>query len=338
MAKTTAPAEKNDAVPPSPTRRAGARGTVYNNVLETIGGTPLVRTSKFTAKYNLNVDVLAKLEFFNPMSSIKDRSALAIIEAAENAGKIIPGKSVIIESSSGNMAISLAFVAAAKGYRIILVMPESVPLERRKLLLLYGAEVVLTAAERGMKGAIETAQTLMKNTQFSWAPDQFNNPAAIEMHASTTAEELWADTNGRIDILVAGVGTGATISGIAQALKQKNPAFKSYAVEPAESPVLSGGDPGQHKIQGIGVGFKPPLLGKAAVDGIIQVPGADALEMARQIVRLEGIPCGISTGAAFAAVLDVAQIPASAGKTIVVMASSSSERYLSTELFKKLEN
>ena len=162
MAKTTAPAEKNDAVPPSPTRRAGARGTVYNNVLETIGGTPLVRTSKFTAKYNLNVDVLAKLEFFNPMSSIKDRSALAIIEAAENAGKIIPGKSVIIESSSGNMAISLAFVAAAKGYRIILVMPESVPLERRKLLLLYGAEVVLTAAERGMKGAIETAQTLMK--------------------------------------------------------------------------------------------------------------------------------------------------------------------------------
>ena len=220
MAKTTAPAEKNDAVPPSPTRRAGARGTVYNNVLETIGGTPLVRTSKFTAKYNLNVDVLAKLEFFNPMSSIKDRSALAIIEAAENAGKIIPGKSVIIESSSGNMAISLAFVAAAKGYRIILVMPESVPLERRKLLLLYGAEVVLTAAERGMKGAIETAQTLMKNTQFSWAPDQFNNPAAIEMHASTTAEELWADTNGRIDILVAGVGTGATISGIAQALKQ----------------------------------------------------------------------------------------------------------------------
>lgn len=337
MAKSPAAAEKT-AAPSSLTRRAAARGMIYNNVLETIGGTPLVRASKFTAKYDLDVDVLAKLEFFNPMGSVKDRAALAVIEAAESAGKISPGKSVIIESSSGNMAVSLAFVAAAKGYRIILVMPESVPLERRKLLLLYGAEVVLTAAERGMKGAVEAAQTLMKNTQYSWTPDQFNNPAAIEMHASTTAEELWADTNGKIDILIAGVGTGSTISGIAQALKAKNPAFKTYAVEPAESPVLSGGEPGQHKIQGIGVGFKPPLLGKAAVDGIIQVPGADALEMARQVVRLEGIPCGISTGAVFAAVLDVAQIPGSKGKTIVVMASSSSERYLSTELFKKLEN
>ena len=338
MAKSPAAAAEKTAAPSAPTRRAAPRGTIYNNVLETIGGTPLVRTSKFTAQYDLDVDVLAKLEFFNPMSSIKDRAALAVIEAAERAGKIAPGMSVIIEASSGNMAVSLAFVAAVKGYKIILVMPESVPLERRKLLLLYGAEVVLTAAERGMKGAVETAQTLMKNTQHSWTPDQFNNPAAIEAHASTTAEELWADTNGKIDILIAGVGTGSTISGIAQALKAKNPGFKAYAVEPAESPVLSGGEPGQHKIQGIGVGFKPPLLGKAAVDGIIQVPGTDALEMARQVVRLEGIPCGISTGAAFAAVLDVAQIPGSKGKTIVVMASSSSERYLSTELFKKLEN
>lgn len=318
-------------------KAAPSGGKVYNNIFETIGHTPLVRVPKFIAAHKLESDVLAKLEFFNPLGSIKDRTALAILNAAEKAGKITPGKSTIIEATSGNMAISLAFVASAKGYKIILVMPESVSLERRKLLLFYGAELVLTAAEKGMKGSIEIAQGLLKQTKDSWAPDQFNNAVAAQVHGETTAEELWADTAGKIDILICGVGTGATITGISQVLKSKNPNFKSFAVEPAESAVLSGGEPGQHKIQGIGVGFKPPLLNKSAMDGIIQVPSKDAIETARAVSRLEGIPCGISAGACFAAALEVAQLPENKGKTIVVMVASFAERYISSDLFQRVE-
>ena len=319
-------------------RVAAPRGKIYNTIFETIGGTPMVRVSKFIAKYGLQADIVAKLDFFNPLGSVKDRTALAMIEAAEKAKRIEPGKTTIIEASSGNMAISLAFVAAMKGYKLVVVLPESVPLERRKLLLFYGAELVMTAAEKGMKGASEIAASLLKQTRDAWTPDQFNNPSGILAHAESTAEEIWADTGGKADILVCGVGTGATITGVGQALKQKKAAFKTYAVEPAESPVLSGGEPGQHKIQGIGAGFKPPLLSKAAVDGIIQVPSDDAMAMAREVARIEGIPCGISSGANFAAALEVARTPESKDKVIVVMVPSFAERYIATDLFQKIEN
>ncbi|MGB4106303.1 MAG: cysteine synthase A [Alphaproteobacteria bacterium] len=335
MVTKTAP--KKEVAPPS-ARATTARGKVYNDIFETIGGTPLVRAKKFIAKYKLEADVLAKLEFFNPLGSIKDRTALAMVEAAEQAGHISPGKTTIIEASSGNMAISLAFVAATKGYKLIIVLPESVSLERRKFLLFYGAELVLTAAEKGMKGANEIAASLMKQTQDAWTPDQFHNASGPVAHAEGTAEEIWADTGGKVDVLICGVGTGATITGIAHVLKEKKKDFKAFAVEPAESPVLSGGDPGQHKIQGIGVGFKPPLLNKSAVDGVIQVPGQQALEMAREVSRLEGIPCGISSGANFAAALHAAQLPENKGKTIVVMVPSFAERYIASELFQRLEN
>lgn len=334
---TKASSKKQEAAPAS-ARATTPRGKVYNDVFETIGGTPLVRMSKFMAKYQLGAEVLAKLEFFNPSGSTKDRTALAMVESAEKAGHIAPGKTTIIEASSGNMAISLAFVAAMKGYKLIIVLPESVSLERRKFLLFYGAELVLTAAEKGMKGANEIAASLMKQTHDAWTPDQFNNASGVAAHAQGTAEEIWTDTGGKVDVLVCGVGTGATISGIAQVLKGKKPGFQAFAVEPAESPVLSGGDAGQHKIQGIGVGFKPPILDKAAVDGVIQVPSQQALDMAREVSRLEGIPCGISSGANFAAALHAAQLPENKGKTIVVMVPSFSERYISSELFRKLEN
>ncbi len=337
-AKSSEKREKEAAPTAAPTKAAAPSGRkIFGNIFETIGHTPLVRVPKFIEKYKLEADVLGKLEFFNPLGSVKDRAAFAIIEAAEKAGKITPGKTTIVESSSGNMAISLAFVAAGKGYKLILVMPESVTLDRRKHLLFYGAEIVLTAADKGMKGANDIAQSLLKQTKDSWSPDQFNNANATVAHSETTALEIWNDTGGKVDILVAGVGTGATITGIAQVLKQKNPAFKSYAVEPAESPVLSGGEPGQHKIHGIGAGIKPPLLHKSAVDGIIQVPSKQALETAREVARLEGIPCGISSGATFWAAREIAQMPESKGKTIVVMVSSFAERYTSTDLFQKID-
>jgi cysteine synthase A len=322
----------------SSNRAVSPRGKIYNDIFETIGGTPLVRASKFMAKYGLQADILAKLEFFNPLGSIKDRTALAMVESAENAKAITPGKTTIIEASSGNMAISLAFVAATKGYKLIIVLPESVPLERRKLLLFYGAELVLTAAERGMKGSAEVAAGLMKQTHDAWTPDQFNNEAGPMAHAEGTAEEIWADTGGKADILICGVGTGATVTGLAQVLKEKKKGFKIFAVEPAESPVLSGGNPGQHRIQGIGVGFKPPLLSKSAIDSIIQVPDGQALEVAQEISRLEGFPCGISGGANFAAAVEVAQMPESKGKSIIVMVPSFAERYIASDLFKRIEN
>lgn len=336
--KSTSSSKKTNETAISSNRAVNSRGKIYNDIFETIGGTPLVRASRFMAKYGLGAEILAKLEFFNPLGSTKDRTALAMVESAENAKAITPGKTTIIEASSGNMAISLAFVAAMKGYKLIIVLPESVPLERRKLLLFYGAELVLTAAERGMKGANEIAASLMKQTQDAWTPDQFNNAAGPMAHAESTAQEIWTDTGGKADILICGVGTGATITGIAEVLKEKKKGFKVFAVEPAESPVLSGGDPGQHRIQGIGAGFKPPLLSKSAIDSIIQVPDGQALDAAREVSRLEGFPCGISGGANFAAALDVAQMPESKGKSIIVMVPSFAERYIASDLFKRIEN
>lgn len=309
------------------------RGKIYNSILDTIGATPLVRVPKFTEKYKLEAEVLAKLEFFNPIASVKDRIGFAMIEAAERAGKITPGKTVLIEPTSGNTGIALAFVASAKGYRLILTMPETMSIERRKMLAFYGAEVVLTVAERGMKGAIEKAEQLMEEHADSFCPSQFDNPANPQMHRETTAEEIWGDTDGKADILIAGVGTGGTLTGVSQVLKARKPGFKSYAVEPAESPVISGGEPGSHKIQGIGAGFVPGNLDTSMIDETIQITSTEALETAREVAKLEGVPCGISSGAAFAAAKRVAQMPENKGKMIITIVPSFAERYISTALF-----
>ncbi len=326
------------AAPSGPlVKDAPARGKIYNNILETIGATPLVRVPKFSEKYGLEADILVKLEYFNPLSSVKDRIAFAMIEAAEQAGKITPGKTVIVEPTSGNTGIGLAFVSAAKGYRLILTMPESMSLERRKMLRLLGAELKLTPTEKGMKGAIEAAAEIAAEHEDSFVPSQFDNPANPQIHRETTALEIWADTDGGCDILVAGVGTGGTLSGISKALKQKKEGFKTYAVEPEESPVISGGDPGPHKIQGIGAGFVPKNLDTALVDGVVKVDSATAFETAREMARLEGIACGISSGAAMAAAKEVAKMPENKGKQIVVILASSADRYISTALFDGLE-
>ena len=243
-----------------------ARGKIYENILETIGGTPLVRVPKFTAKYKLQADVLAKLEFFNPLASVKDRIGFAMIEAAERAGKLKPGKSIIIEPTSGNTGIALCFVAAAKGYKLILTMPESMSIERRKMLQFYGAQLILTPAEKGMKGAIEAAKKAMEeHGEDAFMPSQFDNPANVQIHRETTAFEIWKDTDGKADILISGVGTGGTLTGVSQMLKKNKSEFKTYAVEPEESPVISGGEPGPHKIQGIGAGFVPDILDKSLI-------------------------------------------------------------------------
>lgn len=315
-----------------------ARGKIYENILETIGGTPLVRVPKFTAKYKLQADILAKLEFFNPLASVKDRIGFAMIEAAERAGKIKPGKSIIIEPTSGNTGIALAFVAASKGYKLILTMPESMSIERRKMLQFLGAELILTPVEKGMKGAIEAAKKAMEeHGENAFMPSQFDNPANVQIHRETTAYEIWKDTEGKADILISGVGTGGTLTGVSQSLKQNKPEFKTYAVEPEESPVISGGEPGPHKIQGIGAGFIPSILDKSLIDGIVKINSATALETAREVARLEGIPCGISSGAAFAAAKAVASMPESKGKQIIVIVPSFSERYISTALFDNLD-
>jgi cysteine synthase A len=314
-----------------------ARGKIYGNILETIGATPLVRIPRFKEKYGLEADILCKLEFFNPVSSVKDRIGFAMIDAAEKAGKITPGKTVLIEPTSGNTGIGLAFVAAQKGYRLILTMPESMSIERRKMLNLYGCELVLTAAENGMKGAIERAEILMGEHEDSFMPSQFSNPANPQIHVQTTAEEIWADTAGAADILVAGVGTGGTISGIGSVLKAKKPGFKVYAVEPEESAVISGGDPGPHKIQGIGAGFIPDNLNVDVIDETIKVTSSQAIEAAREVARLEGIACGISSGAALEAAKRVAMMPENKGKQIVVIMASFAERYISSVLFDGLD-
>ena len=312
-------------------------GKIYNNIVETVGRTPLVKLNKIPA--SLGVDpsttVALKLEFFTPLGSVKDRIGMAMIEDAEKSG-VLTKETVIIEPTSGNTGIALAFVAAARGIKLILVMPESMSMERRKMLALLGAELVLTPAEKGMKGAIAMTQDLLERTPNSVMPSQFDNPANPEIHRHTTAEEIWNDTDGAVDIVVAGVGTGGTITGVGQVLKARKPSVRMIAVEPTASPVLSGGEPGPHKIQGIGAGFIPPNVDRSVIDGVEQVSNDDAFEMARKVARVEGIPVGISSGAALVAAFRQASLPENAGKTIVVIIPSFAERYLSTALFEGL--
>ncbi|RYG20539.1 MAG: cysteine synthase A [Caulobacteraceae bacterium] len=315
--------------------RKMGRGKIYDSIIDTIGDTPLVGLPRLSAEYQPKARVLAKLEFFNPIASVKDRIGVAMIEALEQAGKIGPG-SVLIEPTSGNTGIALAFVAAAKGYKLILVMPESMSMERRKMLALLGAELVLTPAEKGMKGAIAMAQDLLDRTPGAVSPAQFDNPANPAIHRETTAEEIWADTAGAVDFVIAGVGTGGTITGVGQALKARKPSVQMIAVEPTASPVLSGGEPGPHKIQGIGAGFIPTIVDRSVIDGVEQVSNEDAFEMARKAARVEGIPVGISSGAALIAAFRVAGREENAGKTVVAIIPSFAERYLSTALFEGL--
>lgn len=312
------------------------RGHIYDNILDTIGATPLVRIKKFQEAHKIEADLLAKLEFFNPISSVKDRIGFAMIEAAEQAELIAPDKTVLVEPTSGNTGIALAFVAAQKGYRLILTMPESMSIERRKMLRFYGAELVLTPKEKGMSGAIARAKEILSEMPNAFSPSQFSNPSNPQIHRETTAEEIWNDTSGSCDILVSGVGTGGTITGVTQVLKERKPEFKSYAVEPEESPVLSGGSPSPHKIQGIGAGFIPEILDRSLIDGVIKISSERALATAREFAKLEGIPGGISSGAALAAACDVAKMPENKGKQIVIIIPSFAERYISTALFEGL--
>lgn len=327
----TAPSATYDA---SPLAKAG-RGKIYPSILDTIGDTPVVGLPRLSAEYKPKATVLAKLEFFNPVGSVKDRIGVAMIDALEQAGRLGP-HSVLIEPTSGNTGIALAFVAAAKGYRLILVMPESMSIERRKMLALLGAELVLTPAEKGMKGAIATAQELLDKTPGAVIPSQFDNPANPAIHRVTTAEEIWNDTAGEVDIVISGVGTGGTITGVGQVLKARKPSVRMIAVEPTASAVLSGGEPGPHKIQGIGAGFIPSIVDRSVIDGVEQVSNEDAFDMARKAARLEGIPVGISSGAALVAAFRQAALPENAGKMIVAIIPSFAERYLSTALFEGL--
>jgi len=303
----------------------------YASIGSTIGSTPLVRLNRLAA--GLPAQIFAKLEFFNPLGSVKDRIAAAMIAAAELEGKLTP-ETLIVEPTSGNTGIALAFICAAKGYRLCLTMPESMSVERRKLLTHLGAELVLTPGPQGMQGAIDKAREILAAAKTAYMPDQFANPANPRAHRETTAEEIWCDTEGKADILVSGVGTGGTITGISQVIKARKPSFHSVAVEPADSPVLSGGKKGPHKIQGIGAGFVPEVLDRSVVDEIVTVTNDDAFETARQLAKTEGLLCGISSGAAAWAALQIARRPEAAGKMIVAILASTGERYISTELFK----
>jgi len=303
---------------------------IYSDITRTIGFTPLVRLNRISR--GLSATILVKLEFKNPLGSVKDRIGLAMIEAAERQG-LIGKDTLIVEPTSGNTGIGLAFVCAAKKYRILLTMPETMSLERRKLLKHLGAELVLTPGDKGMKGAIEKAQEILTGTPGAYMPNQFTNPANPEIHRKTTAEEIWRDTKGAVDFLVAGVGTGGTITGVSEVIKARKPSFKAIAVEPHDSPVLSGGQPGPHKIQGIGAGFVPEVLNIGIIDEIITVTNENAFETAREMAKKEGILCGISSGAAVWAALETARRPENSGKTIVTILPSTGERYLSTPLF-----
>jgi cysteine synthase A len=311
------------------------RGRIYDSIAETIGNTPLVRIPKILAEEGVTADVVLKLEFFNPIASVKDRIGVNMIVALEESGKLQPG-GTIIEPTSGNTGIGLAFVAAARGYRLILTMPESVSIERRKMLAFLGAELELTPREKGMNGAVARAKELLEQHPGAIIPNQFGNPANPEIHIRTTAEEIWYDTAGEVDAIVSGIGTGGTLTGLAQALKPRRPSLKFFAVEPSASPVLSGGKPAPHPIQGIGAGFVPDILNVEAIDEVIQVSNEETLATSRRLARTEGIPGGISSGAALAAALKIAKRPEWAGKRIVVIIPSFAERYISTVLFEGL--
>jgi cysteine synthase A len=316
-------------------RATEGRGKIYDSIIETLGNTPVVRLSRLAADAGIEAELLAKLEFFNPLASVKDRIGVSMIEYLEKIGKL-DKDTVIVEPTSGNTGIALAFVAAARGYRLILTMPESMSIERRRMLALLGAQLELTPPEKGMKGAIARAEELVASLPKAVMPQQFENIANPAIHRSTTAQEIWNDTGGKVDFFVSGIGTGGTITGVGEVLKQKNPDCKVIAVEPEDSPVLSGGEPGPHKIQGIGAGFVPGILNRDVIDEVVTIGNETAFETARRIAACEGIPVGISSGAAVAAMLEVAGRPENKGKTFVVIIPSFAERYLSTALFEGL--
>jgi cysteine synthase A len=315
-----------------------SRGRIFDSILDTIGNTPLVRLDKLAKEIGCQAQLVGKLEFFNPIGSVKDRIGVSMIEAMEEAGQITPGKTTLIEPTSGNTGIALAFVAAAKGYRLILTMPETMSIERRKMLRFLGAEIELTEGPKGMKGAVARAEELVASTADAVMPQQFANPANPAVHRRTTAEEIWTDTDGQIDIIVSGIGTGGTITGLGEVLKERRPGLQMVAIEPADSPILSGGKPGPHKIQGIGAGFVPDVLNRDVIDEIVQVTNDEALEMSRLMARVEGVPGGISSGAAIAAAAKVGSRDENAGKLLVAIIPSFAERYITTLLFEGLDD
>jgi cysteine synthase A len=315
---------------------ASPRGRIYDNVLQTVGGTPMVRLPRLAAEEGFAADLALKLEYFNPLGSVKDRIGLGMIDAAERAGLITPGKTILVEPTSGNTGIALAFVAAARGYRLIVTMPESASIERRRMLRIMDAQVELTPQKLGMAGAIARANDILAKTPDAWMPRQFDNPANADIHQATTAEEIWADTAGLVDMVVAGVGTGGTVTGIGRALRPRRPGLLMIGVEPSESAVLSGDEPGPHGIQGIGPGFTPGVLETRQIDALITVSEREALAAARRCARVEGLPIGISSGAMLHAAMSLARAPENEGKLIVGIAPSFAERYLSTALFSGL--
>jgi cysteine synthase A len=322
---------------PQPATRKPGRGRIYDSITDTIGDTPLVRLDRIAALKEVRANLLAKLEFFNPIHSVKDRIGVSMIDALEASGRIRPGVNTLIEPTSGNTGIALAFVAAARSYRLILVMPETASVERHKMLKLLGAELVLTEERLGMRGAIARADELLREIPDAVMPHQFQNPANPEIHRRTTAEEIWNDTGGEVDVFVAGVGTGGTITGVGQVLKPRRPSLRVVAVEPADSPILSGGSPGAHKIQGIGAGFVPAVLDTTVYDEVVTATNDEAFDYARLCARVEGIPVGISAGAAIAAAVAVGRRAEMRGKNIVLIIPSFAERYLSTALFQGMD-
>lgn len=322
---------QNFSVQPTRISTSG-RGKIYDSITQTIGDTPLVRLDRFAREKGVKANLLAKLEFFNPLASVKDRIGVNLIDSLEEQGLLKPG-GTLIEPTSGNTGIALAFVAAARGYRLILTMPETMSVERRKLLAFLGAELVLTPGDSGMKGAVAKAEELKASTPGAIIPQQFENPNNPAIHRATTAEEIWNDAQGKVDYVISGIGTGGTITGVGQVLKERNPNVKIVAVEPEDSPVLSGGQPGKHKIQGIGAGFVPDVLDRSVIDEIVTVGNQTAIDTSRALARHEGIPVGISAGAALAAALEIAARPEAAGKNIVIIIPDFAERYLSTALF-----